>query len=147
MNLSFRPTTHRRRVTLLLFAICLAILPASLSAQMGNDNPTGVAGMFNGNVNTAGSYDPYTGNATRSITDISVAGAVGTYPLAFTRTTIPISPATRTIFNSPGSITPTIRMALMRHSATTGLARLKRTQRAAAALGPRPKRAITTTAG
>jgi RHS repeat-associated protein len=53
---------------------------------MGNDNPTGVSGMYNGNVNTAGSYDPYTGNATRSITDITVAGAVGAYPLAFTRT-------------------------------------------------------------
>jgi RHS repeat-associated protein len=62
------------------------VLPISLHGQMGNDNPTGVSGVFNGNVTTAGSYDPYTGNATRSITDITVAGAVGTYPLAFTRT-------------------------------------------------------------
>jgi len=85
MNLSFRLTTYLRRVSL-LSAICLVVLPTSLRAQMGNDNPTGVSGMFNGNVNTAGSYDPYTGNATRSITDISVAGAVGAYPLAFTRT-------------------------------------------------------------
>jgi len=58
----------------------------SARAQMGNDNPTGISGVFNGNVNTAGSYDPYTGNATRSVTDITVAGAVGAYPLAFTRT-------------------------------------------------------------
>jgi RHS repeat-associated protein len=50
------------------------------------DNPTGVAGFYNGDVNTAGSYDPYTGTATRSVTDIGVAGAVGAYPLAFTRT-------------------------------------------------------------
>ena len=67
-------------------AFLVLLLPASLLAQMGNDNPTGVSGIYNGNVNTAGSYDPYTGNATRSITDISVAGAVGAYPLSFTRT-------------------------------------------------------------
>src|SRR5436190_6894500 len=58
----------------------------SVSAQMGNDNPTGISGQFNGNVTPAGSYDPYTGNAARSVTDITVAGAVGAYPLAFTRT-------------------------------------------------------------
>jgi len=86
MNLSFRLTTSARSVSL-LSAICLGFFPASLRGQMGNDNPTGVSGFYNGNVNTACSYDPYTGNATRSITDISVAGAVGAYPLAFTRTT------------------------------------------------------------
>lgn len=76
------------RITALgaLAAAVLFILVPPLSAQIGNDNPTGISGIFNGNVNTAGSYDPYTGNATRSITDISVAGAVGEYPLAFTRT-------------------------------------------------------------
>lgn len=50
-----------------------------------NDNPTGPSGMFNGNISTGGSYDPYTGNAMRSVTDIVVAGAVGEYPLALTR--------------------------------------------------------------
>src|SRR6266487_2832321 len=69
-----------RLLTLLLF---LPIAP--LCAQVGNDNITGPAGIFNGNVTTAGSYDPYTGNAVRSVTDIVVAGAVGKYPLAFTR--------------------------------------------------------------
>ena len=64
----------------------LLLVPASLFAQMGNDNPTGVSGVYNGNVNTGCSYDPYTGNATRSVTDISVAGAAGAYPLAFSRT-------------------------------------------------------------
>ena len=71
----------------LKIAICFAIiLPVSLYGQMGNDNPTGISGIYNGNVTTAGSYDPYTGNATRSVTDLVVPGAVGGYPLAFTRT-------------------------------------------------------------
>jgi RHS repeat-associated protein len=48
-------------------------------------NPTGDSGAFNGEVTTGGSYDPFTGNATRSITDLSVNGANGSYPLAFTR--------------------------------------------------------------
>jgi len=85
MDFSF-PLTISPRLGLLLLAISLAFLPGSLRAQMGNDNPTGISGAYNGNVNTAGSYDPYTGNATRSVTDITVAGAVGAYPLAFTRT-------------------------------------------------------------
>lgn len=42
--------------------------------------------MFNGNITTGCSYDPYTGNATRTVTDIVVSGAVGEYPLAFSRT-------------------------------------------------------------
>jgi RHS repeat-associated protein len=63
-----------------------ALLPSSLLGQVGNDNPTGPAGIFNGNVTTACSYDPYTGNAKRSVTDLVVAGSVGSYPLAFTRT-------------------------------------------------------------
>lgn len=83
-------TTQRnmfRRFRLFLSAVYVAFLCATpLRAQMGNDNPTGISGVYNGNVTTAGSYDPYTGNATRSVTDIAVAGGVGTYPLAFTRT-------------------------------------------------------------
>jgi RHS repeat-associated protein len=55
------------------------------SAQVGNDNPTGLAGQFNGNITTGCSYDPYTGNAMRAVTDIVVAGTVGKYPLAFSR--------------------------------------------------------------
>jgi RHS repeat-associated protein len=73
---------HRLAIAVLLSAL----VSVSARAQMGNDNPTGISGAFNGNVTTAGSYDPYTGNATRSVTDITVAGAVGAYPLAFTRT-------------------------------------------------------------
>src|ERR1051325_7765235 len=74
------------RCSLIVAALLSFITPLSVRAQVGNDNPTGISGQFNGNVTTAGSYDPYTGNATRSITDITVAGAVGAYPLSFTRT-------------------------------------------------------------
>jgi RHS repeat-associated protein len=76
-------TVVRRALQAVLLSV---LLPVSLRAQMGNDNPTGVSGVYNGNVTSGGSYDPYTGNATRSITDITVSGAVGAYPLAFTRT-------------------------------------------------------------
>ena len=73
----------RRYVYALLLIVAMA---TTAPAQLGNDNPTGISGAFNGSVTTGGSYDPYTGNVTRSITDISVAGAVGAYPLALTRT-------------------------------------------------------------
>src|SRR5262249_49952907 len=55
-------------------------------AGAGNDNPTGPTGMFNGNITTGCSYDAYTGNASRTINDMTVAGAVGAYPLQWVRT-------------------------------------------------------------
>ena len=67
------------------FALAVFLVASSAVAQVGNDNPTGLAGRFNGNVTTGCSYDPYTANATRSITDLTVAGGVSAYPLAFTR--------------------------------------------------------------
>ena len=48
------------------------------------------------------SYDPYTGNATRSITDIAVAGAVGEYPLALVRTANSRTPSTTGVFGWQG---------------------------------------------
>jgi hypothetical protein len=71
---------------LALFCALMLVLATALQAQIGNNNPTGPAGMFNGNVTTGCSYDPLTGNATRSITDLVVSGSVGSYPLAFART-------------------------------------------------------------
>jgi hypothetical protein len=67
----------------LVLSLSVTILIASqgiLRADLGDDNPTGISGEFNGNVRTGCSYDPYTGNATRPITDIVVPGAVGGYP-------------------------------------------------------------------
>jgi RHS repeat-associated protein len=72
------------RLYLVIAALAL-LLPSLVRAQLGNDNPTGPAGTFNGNVTTACSYDAYTGSATRSVTDLAVAGSVGRSPLAFTR--------------------------------------------------------------
>ena len=76
----------QRHCIVILGALLLALGAHDLRAQLGGNNPTGVSGIFNGNITTGCSYDPYTGNATRSITDIVVAGAVGQYPLAFVRT-------------------------------------------------------------
>ncbi len=70
----------------LLVSVSLLASIARARAQAGNNNPTGATGQFNGNVTTAGSYDPYTGSATRSVTDLVVAGAVGQYGLSYTRT-------------------------------------------------------------
>jgi RHS repeat-associated protein len=63
----------------------ITLIGISRADDPGDDNPTGVSGEFNGNVTTGCYYDPYTGNATRAITDINVPGAVGMYPLAFVR--------------------------------------------------------------
>ncbi len=64
----------------------LTLLFAATFAQAQNNNPTGNAGFFNGNSSIGCSYDPYTANATRTIPDITVAGAVGSYPLQWART-------------------------------------------------------------
>lgn len=77
-------SSQRRTIVVLFCAVGIAAGRIA-SAQVGNDNPTGVAGQFNGNITTGCSYDPYTGNAMRTVTDIVVAGTVGKYPLAFTR--------------------------------------------------------------
>ena len=56
-----------------VFAILVGFfLPHRAEAQAGNNNPTGVAGDYNGSITTAGSYDPLTGNASREIEDIVV---------------------------------------------------------------------------
>ncbi len=76
-------TFSRSNIT---FVIAVGLFVRAASGQVGNDNPTGTSGQYNGNVTTGCSYDPYDGNATRSLTDLVVAGGVGAYPLAFTRT-------------------------------------------------------------
>src|SRR5436190_3167407 len=70
-----------------LFGLVLSIssVATHLCAEVGNDNPTGVTGEHNGSITTAGSYDPYTGNAKRFIDDLTVTGSVGVYPLKWTR--------------------------------------------------------------
>jgi RHS repeat-associated protein len=68
----------------LAFGLSLFVALACQAAT-GNDNPTGVTGDYNGNITTGGSYDPYTGNAKRFVTDLTVTGSVGSYPLKWTR--------------------------------------------------------------
>src|SRR6202035_1657116 len=76
-------TNCRPRLSLFLVVLLFASV-SELHAQVGNNNPSGPSGIFNGLI--ADGVDPYTGNVRRSITDIAVAGAVGEYPLALVRT-------------------------------------------------------------
>jgi RHS repeat-associated protein len=57
-------------------------LPETVSNYEG---PVGVTGIFNGNVDTACSYDPLGHSAHRAIDDIVVQGSIGKYPLKMTR--------------------------------------------------------------
>src|SRR5437899_990323 len=70
----------------LVVLISVALIKPQSARAAGEDNPTGVTGVFNSTVYTGCLYTAYTGNATRSITDIVVNGTVGSYRLAFTRT-------------------------------------------------------------
>src|SRR4029077_15269631 len=76
MNVSF----FNRLSAIALGSFSLATSTFAL-VPPGNDNPTGSCGVFNGNSNTGCSYDPYTGNATRTINDLVVSQSVGAYPL------------------------------------------------------------------
>ncbi len=89
-------------LALTLSLLLALVLASSLHAQVGNQNPSGVAGIFNGEAGGR-PVDPYTGNATTSITDISVAGAVGEYPLALVRTANSRSIAYNYPFGLPGA--------------------------------------------
>lgn len=68
-----------------VFVGVAAFAQPALSVEQGDDNPTGVAGIFNGQITTAGNYDPYTGNAMRTVDDIVVPGTAGAHPLKWTR--------------------------------------------------------------
>src|SRR5215472_6107964 len=76
----------KSKFSLALIAVA-ALTPTSLFAdgEQGDENPTGVSGIYNGNISTGGSYDPYTANALRAVDDIVVPGSVGAYPLKWTR--------------------------------------------------------------
>lgn len=89
---------------LLKLSICLLTLAivAHVRAQVGSDNPYGPAGVFNGQITTGCSYDAYTGNAQRVVTDLVVHGAVGEYPLAFTRTANSRNAATTPVYGGFG---------------------------------------------
>jgi RHS repeat-associated protein len=81
-----------------LAALLASAAPDFTWGQAAGDNPTGPAGIFdpNGVISTGCAISPYTANAMRSIMDISIAGSVGTEPLALIRTANSRNP-------SPGS--------------------------------------------
>lgn len=75
---------------LLLAALNLLLAQGSFAtdpaggAYGGGDTPTGLAGSLGGTISTgAGSFDPYERNASRSVTDMVVPGAV--VPFTYTR--------------------------------------------------------------
>ena len=72
----------------LLFIFLVTLTASAVSSRLaaqGENNPTGVTGVYNGNVTTGCSYDPYTQNGLRVVDDIVVPGCVGAYPLKWTR--------------------------------------------------------------
>jgi RHS repeat-associated protein len=69
----------------LAIGLYLLWMAQGLRAGLGNDNPNGPTGDYNGSITTAGYYDPFTGNGKRAIDDIVVPGSVGAYPLKWTR--------------------------------------------------------------
>jgi RHS repeat-associated protein len=96
------PISNARRAARCLLLLLLPLFSTGpLCAQVGNGNPAGASGIFNGLAGGCG-YDPYTANATRSITDISVAGAVGEYPLALIRTANSRAPSTTEVLGWAG---------------------------------------------
>jgi RHS repeat-associated protein len=75
----------QRLVLGLLLCFVLPHPSRGAGGSLGNDNPTGPTGDYNGGITTGGSYDPYTGNAKRIVTDLTVTGSLGAYPLKWTR--------------------------------------------------------------
>jgi len=81
----FQLETNRHVMRYFLTALACILISPSVVAQVGNDNPTGPAGMFNGNSRTGCSFDPFTGNSARNAIDLEMSGSVGAYPLSFAR--------------------------------------------------------------
>ena len=51
--------------------------PVVVVGWRGADNALGPTGEYNGSITTAGSYDPYTGNAKRFVDDLTVTERPG----------------------------------------------------------------------
>ncbi|HMG05631.1 MAG TPA: hypothetical protein VK581_09220, partial [Chthoniobacterales bacterium] len=102
-------------VCALWFSLALAGrgLLATTPIPPPDDNPTSNNGALKAQVETGGSYDAHSGNATRSINDLHVPGAPGVYGLDFTRhwnsvrndryeNSATVTPEQTTDFASPG---------------------------------------------
>jgi RHS repeat-associated protein len=73
----------------LAWAAFFLLAESSLFAQIPTppptDNPEGDTGALKAQIQTAGSYDAHSGNATRIVNDLHVPGALGGYGLDLTR--------------------------------------------------------------
>src|ERR1044071_4828132 len=69
----------------LFFGIGLKDSEAQAQAPTPEANPTGNTGALKAQIQTAGSYDAHSGNATRIVNDLQIPGALGDYGLDFTR--------------------------------------------------------------
>ena len=73
----------------LAFSIFFAVGSGGLLAQAPvptpDENPEGDTGALKAQIQTGGSYDIQSGNATRIVNDLHVPGALGAYGLDFTR--------------------------------------------------------------
>jgi hypothetical protein len=76
---------NRLLVALVLgsFAVNQDMLAAAPNSW--EENPTGNTGALKAQIETGGSYDAHSGNATRVVNDLHVPGALGEYGLDFTR--------------------------------------------------------------
>jgi RHS repeat-associated protein len=81
--------TMRHRFRPILFGFFLAAAVRAVRAQTPvagpDENPTANTGALKAQIETGGSYDAHSGNATRIIPDLHFPGAVGVYGLDFTR--------------------------------------------------------------
>src|SRR5690349_5153510 len=73
------------RSALSLFLVGLSVLIPNHIRADGEDNPTGVGGIYNGNVTDVVIFNQNTAYEMRVVDDIVVPGSVGAYPLKWTR--------------------------------------------------------------
>jgi RHS repeat-associated protein len=80
---------RKRFIAVLALLFLSAMGTGSLLAQAPSatpeDNPTGNTGALKAQIQTGGSYDAHSGNATRTVNDLHVPDALGVYGLDFTR--------------------------------------------------------------
>jgi YD repeat-containing protein len=77
---------HQLKLTLIVFSLIGgSTVRAQAQATVPDDNPTANTGALKAQIETGGSYDAHSGNATRIIPDLHFPGALGVYGLDFTR--------------------------------------------------------------
>ena len=89
--------TRRNLRSWLAIPILAIAIPTAALAEAGDDNPTGVAGAFNGQITTGSSYDPYTGNMRRILTVAMVDDRDALNVLNFRQFLIEMSPVSPTL--------------------------------------------------